>query len=325
MRIVPALLVLLAASALPASAQVLTLHPDRDNTLFQSSTGALSNGAGQGLFAGATGGGQLRRALLRFPVRSSVPAGSQVVSAVLRLHGSQGQFQPQPMTLHRVTRPWGEGASEATFMGGGGGAPSEPGDATWLHTFHATEFWDAPGGDFDPAVLASAMAPAFDWAEFGPTAALTQLVRDWATHFETEDGLMVRGLESGFATAVRFDSREFADPAVRPQLVITLAPLADAGGSLPARFGLRSAGASPFRGEARIELSLPRRADVRLEVLDVRGARVRTLHEGPLEAGAHTRTWDGRDAAGHEAPAGVYLVRAAEGAGAATLRLVRVR
>lgn len=324
MRLAASLVAMLLLIPAAASSQVITLAPDRDNTLFQSATGSLSNGAGQGIFAGTNGGGLFRRALLHFPVAASVPPGSQVVSAVLRLHGSQGQFNPQPMTLHRVTQAWGEGASDAAFMGGGGGAPSEPGDATWLHTFYSSGLWASPGGDFDPLVLASAMAPAFDWAEFGPTAELTQLVRDWATRFETEDGLMVRGLESGFATAVRFDSREFVDPAVRPQLVLTLAPLADAGGAA-ARFALRATGPSPFRSEARLELSLPRRAEARLDVLDVRGARVRTLEQGVLEPGAHTRVWDGRDDGGRAVPAGVYLARAATSEGSASVRLVRVR
>lgn len=322
------LILLLACSALSptlARAQVVTLNPDQDNTLFESPTGSLSSGAGAGVFAGANGAGLLRRALVRFPVAANVPAGTQVVSAVLRLHASQGQFQAQPFTLHLSQQAWGEGASNATLMGGGGGAPSEPGDATWLHTFFAASTWTSAGGDFDAAVLAGASSGALGWAEFGPTAELTQAVRDWTTGFKVNDGFMVRGLEAGFATAVRFDSREHFDADVHPQLVLTLAALADAGRAPSGPIALRAAGASPFRDAARLELVLARATDVDVEVFDVRGSRLRTLHTGLLGAGAHALTWDGRDAAGRACDPGVYLARAVSREGGVTARLVRVR
>ena len=323
-----ALMLSLACFALSpalARAQVVTLNPDRDNTLFESPTGSLSNGAGVGVFAGANGAGLLRRAVLHFPVAANVPVGTQVVSAVLRLHASMGQFQAQPFTLHRALQAWGEGASNATLQGGGGGAPAAPGDATWIHTFFSTSTWANVGGDFDPTVLASAPSGALGWAEFGPTAELTQAVRDWTTGFKVNDGFMVRGLEAGFATAVRFDSREHFDADVHPQLVLTLAPLADAGAPLRGPMALRAAGASPFRDVARLELLLARDSDVSVEVFDVRGSRMRTLLTGPLGAGAHALTWDGRDAAGRACGPGIYLARASSREGGVTARLVRVR
>ena len=323
-----ALALLLACSTLIpvlARAQVVTLNPDQDNTLFESPTGSLSNGAGEGVFAGANGAGLLRRALVRFPVAANVPVGTQVVSAVLRLHASQGQFQAQPFTVHRVLQAWGEGASNATLMGGGGGATAAAGDATWIHTFFSTSAWTMPGGDFDATVLAGAPSGALGWAEFGPTAELTQAVRDWTTGFKINDGFMIRGLEAGVATAVRFDSGEHFDADVHPELVLTLAPLVDAGAVPLGPMALRSAGASPFRDEARLELMLSRATDVSVEVFDVRGSRMRTLHAGLLGAGAHGLTWDGRDAAGRACEPGVYLARAASPDGGVTARLVRVR
>jgi hypothetical protein len=41
----------------------------------------------------------------------------------------------------------------------------------------------------------------------------------------------------------------------------------------------------------------------------VLGRRVAVLVDGALEAGAHEAVWDGRDAAGRPAAAGVYLYR----------------
>ena len=44
-----------------------------------------------------------------------------------------------------------------------------------------------------------------------------------------------------------------------------------------------------------------------LRVYDVLGRRVRQVWQGPLGAGSHRFTWDGRDEAGKDVAAGVYL------------------
>jgi flagellar hook assembly protein FlgD len=48
---------------------------------------------------------------------------------------------------------------------------------------------------------------------------------------------------------------------------------------------------------------------VRLGLYDVRGRLVRMLVNGTRAAGVHRETWDGRDARGGPAGAGIYLVR----------------
>ena len=48
-----------------------------DNTLYQSTTGAVSNGAGTGIFVGTNAFGEVRRALLRFDVAAVVPANAK--------------------------------------------------------------------------------------------------------------------------------------------------------------------------------------------------------------------------------------------------------
>lgn len=72
---------------------------------------------------------------------------------------------------------------------------------------------------------------------------------------------------------------------------------------------------NPFRGSTRIEFVLPRTEGVDLAVYDVAGRRVTTLVDRPLEAGAHTVTWDGRLPDGTTAAAGVYqyVLRTSEG------------
>jgi len=80
-------------------------------------------------------------------------------------------------------------------------------------------------------------------------------------------------------------------------------------GATPGRAGPEIRAANPYREGEPVLLSLPVAGAVRLEVLDVAGRHVRTLVSDPLPAGDHRATWDGRDARGRDAAAGVYLLR----------------
>jgi aminopeptidase N len=82
---------------------------------------------------------------------------------------------------------------------------------------------------------------------------------------------------------------------------------------------------NPARAAANLAFWLPRATRARLEILDVRGARVATLADGPQAEGPHRLVWDGRDRGGHDAPPGLYVVRLAVGSETRTRRLVLVR
>ena len=56
----------------------MDLSPSKDNTLYQTSAHIASNGSGQHLFAGNTGTGSAKRALLAFDVAGGIPAGATV-------------------------------------------------------------------------------------------------------------------------------------------------------------------------------------------------------------------------------------------------------
>ena len=71
--------------------------------------------------------------------------------------------------------------------------------------------------------------------------------------------------------------------------------------------------------------SLPRAGLVRARLVDVSGRLVRRLFEATRPAGPLELAWDGRDDAGAEVPAGVYLYRVEWPGGHAEGRLVRVR
>ncbi len=68
-------------------------------------------------------------------------------------------------------------------------------------------------------------------------------------------------------------------------------------------------GPNPSRGTATLGFALARDADVRVDVLDLLGRRVRSLALGRLSGGRHTATWDANDDGGATARAGLYFVR----------------
>jgi hypothetical protein len=102
--------------------------------------------------------------------------------------------------------------------------------------------------------------------------------------------------------------------------------LDDGEGSGRIRPGLLSASPNPCRGSTRIEFALEHGGTVDLAVYSVRGARLRTLFEGYLEASVHClRAWDGRDESARSLPAGVYWVRLDAGERSATRPIIMIR
>ena len=78
----------------------------------------------------------------------------------------------------------------------------------------------------------------------------------------------------------------------------------------PTRYRLGASYPNPFNPVVVIPLDLAADAQaVSLTVYDVLGRRVRQVWQGPLGAGRHRFTWDGRDEAGRAGAAGVYIYR----------------
>ena len=76
----------------------------------------------------------------------------------------------------------------------------------------------------------------------------------------------------------------------------------------PARYRLGDSYPNPFNPAVVLPLDLAKdAAEVSLTVYDVLGRRVRQVWDGPLGAGSHRFVWDGRDAAGKDVAAGVYV------------------
>lgn len=92
----------------------------------------------------------------------------------------------------------------------------------------------------------------------------------------------------------------------------------------PARLAFRAPSPNPSRGAVSLALELPRSGNVEVEVIDVGGRRVRTLHRGPAVAGVLPLVWDGADDAGRSASAGLYFVRARAAGEVTRARIARM-
>lgn len=214
--VVVAFLVLAVA---PLNAETVRVPADRDTTLIEDPNGALSNGAGPVLFVGRTNQnpGGIRRGLLRFDLASALPAQAIVESVTLHLTAVPGNPGASPVRLYRVLADWGEGTS---YSEGGRGAPSEPGDATWIHTFFDQDFWEYAGGQFVGS------SSAGFWID-GPgpyivDAAPKMLadVRHWNAAPGRNFGWILIGDETRPQSAQALATRDNPDPAARPVLEI---------------------------------------------------------------------------------------------------------
>lgn len=93
----------------------------------------------------------------------------------------------------------------------------------------------------------------------------------------------------------------------------------------PAPAAFIALGPNPTTRGAVLRLSLPAPAEVRLELFDLTGRCLRTLGGGVRSAGVSELRWDGLDATGNAAPAGVVFYRANVGEKVFSGRLIVLR
>lgn len=84
-------------------------------------------------------------------------------------------------------------------------------------------------------------------------------------------------------------------------------------GKMPLRFELSQNRPNPFSETTSIRFALPIASQVKLEIFDTQGRRVRTLAEGQWAAGYQAVDWDKRNDHGRLARPGIYLCRLTAG------------
>jgi len=205
--------------AAPVSAEWAYIQADRDTTLIEDPDGAKANGSGPVFFAGRTNQAMfsVRRALVRFDVASALPEDAIIDRVFLTLYQSSNNTVPSDMTLHVMLADWGEGAS---FSGGGGGAPAEKGDATWLHTFWDLQYWVQAGGHFVSRASATATVKGNGFYTWQSTNKMVNNVRHWLHDPDRNFGWLVMGDESAGGSVKRFDSRTASNADQHPELAV---------------------------------------------------------------------------------------------------------
>ncbi len=212
----------------PLSAQTLvTLEPDRDNTIFQNSAGCvpLTNGAGDRLIAGRTNSGQLRRGLISFDIAGSIPAGATILQVELDMrivHIGVGSSQSHNFAMHRLTRDWGEGSTVAAG-GQGIGGPAFPGDATWCDAQFGSTPWTTPGGDYVATPTTTPRVGPIQWQSytFPSTQQFVADVQEFLDGTTPNYGWIIIGNESLNRSTRAFGSREHDNQINRPFLLVT--------------------------------------------------------------------------------------------------------
>jgi hypothetical protein len=104
-------------------------------------------------------------------------------------------------------------------------------------------------------------------------------------------------------------------------LLSSVDPVAGIKGS----FTLSSNIPNPFAKSTEINFYAPTRSDVKLEVFDARGALVKTLVKGVVEAGPHSAVWLGDDARGKSVASGNYTYRLTAGSTVLSKTMILVR
>ncbi len=76
---------------------------------------------------------------------------------------------------------------------------------------------------------------------------------------------------------------------------------------IPQTFRLESNYPNPFNPQTAIPIALPKESDIRLEVFNILGKHIQTLHRGMLNSGRHVFIWNGRNTEGRPVPSGIYF------------------
>ncbi len=212
----------LVTVALGASGDMIQLIPSKDNTLYEDSSGNISDGQGRYFYVGETLQGSLRRGLIAFDVNKDIPAGSTIVSVMLQLNMSKkpiGIDDPTIITFHWALADWGEGNSDAGDPGGAG-TDARTGDATWVHRFFDTEEWMNEGGDFSETTSASLEVDSLGRHTVDSTVGMVADVQGWVDQPSSNFGWLLKGNEDIEQSARRFDTRENSNQANRPLLTV---------------------------------------------------------------------------------------------------------
>jgi len=134
-----------------------------------------------------------------------------------------------------------------------------------------------------------------------------------ANIYLTVDGTASEGEYPITSTALVTDSTHFAFPAHTIGGSIAVGPATPVypveSPIIPTEFVLEQNYPNPFNATTYIPYALASSGEVTLEVLNILGQKVKSIHSGYQFVGKYFATWDGLDDSGKEQGTGIYFVR----------------
>lgn len=201
-----------------AGGAMRTVPSSADTTIYEVAGSNAASGGGSSMYVGRNSSAPnvRTRALIRYNLQGYVPPGSIIQSAELglRVTSSRAVF----VTVHKVLSSWGEGTS----LGNSGlGSAADIGEATWVHQNYATNPWDTPGGDHDPAFDLITAVGTQGLNTPGPTDMLNAHVQSWVDAPASNFGWLLRLLDEGVLNSqVSIAARENVNESFRPVLIV---------------------------------------------------------------------------------------------------------
>ena len=95
--------------------------------------------------------------------------------------------------------------------------------------------------------------------------------------------------------------------------------------AMPGVFSLGQNVPNPFNPTTTIAFEVPVNAHVKLEIFNILGQKVVTLHDGMLSAGTHSVVWNSTDAFGNAVTSGVYFYRLTANGMSSTRKLMLMK
>jgi len=135
----------------------------------------------------------------------------------------------------------------------------------------------------------------------------SRIGKDWAADGDASLAeLWFKVTDGDVDDAIELAEGLLLNPEYQPARVSWKGSLADL--LLPAQMELDQNYPNPFNPSTSIPFALPStHGDVRLEIYNVIGQRIRMLMAGPMDSGFHTVVWNGMDDAGRSVGAGLYI------------------
>lgn len=214
-----ALALLLGQPSIAQAIIITSTYPAAKDATIRQDKSTRNYGFDNQLDVRSRSGNRNRRALLEFNI-SSIPAGSTVENASLRLYVQRLPNNQRTYNAHRVTNSWLEGT------GNGDTNNSAINGVTWIERQYGNNNWTgngpwdwaAQGGDFLAAPTASAPTASgwMNWNVFSDVIA-------WVSGAAVNSGWLIKDSaeNSNNSQSGRFGSAENGTAAERPALDVT--------------------------------------------------------------------------------------------------------